>query len=568
MGKSVYDLNLRVTFYARVSSSTEEQHNSLKNQIAYFKEFISKQPNWTFVDGYIDHGISGLDTKHREQFNNMIEDGTHGKFDLILTKEISRFARSTIDSIFYTSELLKHGVGVLFQNDNINTLYSDSELRLTIMSSIAQEESRKLSDRVKWGHKRAINSGRVLGNERIWGYYKEDGKLTINEEEATMVRLIFDLYAGGKGIRLVTDELNRLGYVNHNGKPFSFSTIRGILGNIKYKGYYCGNKVTTVDFRTKEKKHLDRADWITYKDIEGVPPIVSEETWDTANQILSQRSQKMSAKDKTSYQNKFLYSGKIICNEHNVSYWHNVFKYDDCEKEIWQCKKYRKHGKAACSSPAIYTHELNEILRNILHELFSNKTTYMTKIMAVYEKIIDGINYDNDIKQALGKIEQVKKKKEKLLDLSLNDMISNLEFKNRNDEYNLQIKDFEDQIEKYNKLNLSKYNNKDKLIQLKNALDIKVDFSKKLNEDVANILLERIEVFGGTENKIDLNIVLKSGVEVPSIYVRSDKKDMRLLHSIHMISNKRMCNFERNVNNIMQKSNTIHFNVNVFLNIA
>ena len=151
--KSIYDIPLRVTFYARVSSETDEQLNSLDNQITYYEDFIKKNRAWTFVPGYVDEGLSGISTKKRKHFNEMIDDAKNGTFDLIITKEISRFARNTLDSLQYTRELLSLGVGVFFQNDNINTLNEDAEFRLTIMTSIAQDELRKLSARVKFGHR-------------------------------------------------------------------------------------------------------------------------------------------------------------------------------------------------------------------------------------------------------------------------------------------------------------------------------------------------------------------------------------------------------------------------------
>ena len=190
-GKTIYDFPLRVTYYARVSTLSEEQENSIENQIAYFDELIRRNNNWTFVRGYVDR-VRGESTKNRANFNQMIDDAKIGLFDLVLTKEISRFARDTVDSITKTRELLRSNVGVYFINDNINTLDTDSELRLTIMSSIAADEVRKLSERVRFGHKQAIKNGNVLGNSRIFGYDKQDCKLTINEKEAEMVKLIFD----------------------------------------------------------------------------------------------------------------------------------------------------------------------------------------------------------------------------------------------------------------------------------------------------------------------------------------------------------------------------------------
>ena len=220
--KSLYDIPLRVTFYARVSSESDEQLNSLGNQIQYYETMIRKNTAWTFVPGYIDEGLSGISTKHRENFNRMIDDASADQFDLILTKEISRFARNTLDSIQYTRQLLNHGVGVFFQNDNINTFDEDSELRLSIMSSIAQDELRKLSSRVKFGHQQAIKNNVVLGNNRIFGYRKDKKRLVIDEEQAPMVRELFQLYASDQySMKQIETLFWEKGYRNLNGKKIA-----------------------------------------------------------------------------------------------------------------------------------------------------------------------------------------------------------------------------------------------------------------------------------------------------------------------------------------------------------
>ena len=166
-GKSIYDLPLRVTYYARVSTDKDEQLHSLAAQVRYYTEYIQRNPRWVFVEGYVDEGISGTTVGKRENFLRMVQDAEAGHFDFILTKEISRFSRNTLDSIKYTQDLLRYGVGVLFESDNINTLMPDAELRLTLMSSIAQDEVRKISERVKFGFKRAIENGVVLGNNKM-----------------------------------------------------------------------------------------------------------------------------------------------------------------------------------------------------------------------------------------------------------------------------------------------------------------------------------------------------------------------------------------------------------------
>ena len=186
-GVRLVDLPLVVAFYARVSTDEEVQLHSLSSQIGYYDHMIKTNPNWTFFRGYWDEGISGTSVRRREQFAEMIRDGYEHKFDLIITKEISRFARNTMDSLQYTRELLKRGVGVYFESDGVLTLEPDSEFRLTIMSSVAQEESRKTSERVRRGNRISVENHVVLGSNRIYGFDKDKGKLTINEQEAAMI---------------------------------------------------------------------------------------------------------------------------------------------------------------------------------------------------------------------------------------------------------------------------------------------------------------------------------------------------------------------------------------------
>lgn len=255
--KSIRDIPLRVTFYARVSSERDEQLNSLKNQTEYYEEYIKSNSKWMYVKGYIDEGISGISTNKRENFHKMIDDGLSGKFDYIVTKEISRFVRNTLDSIGYTRKLLSNGVAVFFQNDNINTLDEDSEFRLTIMAGVAQDEVRKLSSRVRFVHKQAIKNGVVLGNSHIYGYDKEKGRLIINEYEAKMIRFIFEKYTEGvMTTPKIEKALYEMGYRNYKGGKISRGVIQHIITNPKYKAYYVGNKVKIVDMFTKKQKFL------------------------------------------------------------------------------------------------------------------------------------------------------------------------------------------------------------------------------------------------------------------------------------------------------------------------
>src|SRR5574344_1505491 len=212
-GISIYDMELNVADYGRVSTLKMEQLNSLNNQHNYFSEMISGINNWHHVDSYIDEGISGTQVKKRDRFLQMIEDAKNGKIDLIVTKEISRFARNTVDSIEYTQLLLNYGVAVYFISDNINTINSDSEFRLTLMASMAQDEVRKLSERVKFGIKRSIKE-RKVGGGSLYGYTKNNCKLIINKREAEAVEILFSLYSSGQyGFKKIGEELASKGYL-------------------------------------------------------------------------------------------------------------------------------------------------------------------------------------------------------------------------------------------------------------------------------------------------------------------------------------------------------------------
>lgn len=285
-GENIYDLNLRVCYYARVSTDQELQATSIVNQRDYFTKFIESIPNWKFVCGYVDEGVSGKSINRRENFLRMIEDAKRRMFDLVLTKSVSRFARNTIDSINYTNILLDSGVGVIFINDNINTFSYDSEFRLTLMASIAQDELRKLSGSVKFGLRQSINRGVVLGNNNILGYKKDKGSLVIVKDEAMVVREIFRLF--DEGLHNYSEIARRIN--KEYGSKFNSSSIKRILTNYKYKGFYCGKKSEVIDYKRGNRRYIDEGDWVIYRDYERVPLIVDEELWNRVNKVIEEKN--------------------------------------------------------------------------------------------------------------------------------------------------------------------------------------------------------------------------------------------------------------------------------------
>lgn len=429
--KSIYDLPLRVTFYARVSSESDEQLNSLGNQISYYKDLIGKNGSWTYVDGYIDEGLSAATTKKRENFHRMVEDGRAGKFDLIITKEITRFARNTLDSIQYTRDLLAAGVGVFFQNDNINTLDEDSELRLTIMSGIAQDELRKLSSRVKFGHQQAIKNSVVLGNNRIFGYRKDRGRLVVDEDEAVMVRELFELYATGTySIKQIETIFWEKGYRNHNGKKIAHTTMSGMISNPKYKGYYVGNKVKVIDLFTKKQKFLPPEEWVMFKDESGeiVPALVDEETWDKANEVLKKRSEDVKNRQGICNHANLL-TGKLYCTCCGTAYYRRDSVDRSGKKNSkWVCSGKIKNGADSCASIAIYEDELKPLLFEVFRETEADAEALVEEYIEMYKSLEDEGEAGKKLDALRRQIELAEKKKSKLLGYNAAGELSDRDF--------------------------------------------------------------------------------------------------------------------------------------------
>ena len=520
MGRSFYDLPLRVTFYARVSTDQDEQINSLENQVQYYTELIQSKPNWKFVPGYVDEGISGGSTKKRDNFNRMIRDAKAGRFDFIITKEISRFSRSTLDSIKYTQELLDYNVGVFFQNDNINTLDTDSEFRLVIMAGVAQDEIRKLSERLKFGFRQAIKNGHVLGNDKLYGYDKKDCVLTVNEKEAEIIRIIFDLYGNQRlGTRTISKRLMELGYTSREGNAFNTLTIRHILENPKYKGWYCGNKSQSVDYRTKRNILLDESEWVTYPD-PSIPAIVPEELWNRANALYKRRREEMKSHSSgISFHNRYPYSAKIYCEEHGTTFHRQVIQTKKGQQEVWQCKVYRSHGRGACSAPQIRSSDLDVILSDIFKELVRDKEKIIDSLVTVLTNIPKEMDYGKLRCQVENEMEDLERKKNRLLDLSIAGALTVEEFKERNDAFNAQILACQGKLTAIRQEEENQSSEELDIPAIRQALDQALSFTGDIDTALVATILDRVVVKKeSTKDDIHLDIFLKLGSTYEAVY--------------------------------------------------
>lgn len=513
MGMPLTSMKLRVTDYARVSTDHLEQKKSLKNQVEHFEQYIKENPNWTYIEGYVDDGITGTSDIKRDNFMKMIEDARNAKFDLIVTKEISRFSRNTLDSIKYTRELLSFGVAVLFVNDNINTAMPDSELRLTIMASMAQDEIRRLSERVKFGMNRAIERGEILGNDMFYGYKKnkDTGVLNIIEDEAKVVRKIYELYAIKKmSLSKISKLLNSEELKTRQNKKWCISTISRMIENPKYKGYYCARKSEIIDYMTKKIKYFEKDDWIIYEDKIRIPPIIDEDLWERANTRLTTRKKSFRKReeDKSIYKDRYVYSAKLYCAQHNTIFYRREFRKN--KKDItWVCSKYLKNGKATCDSPNIRESELDSIFKDLISKLQIDSKDIIEMLMGYYKHLEIDTGINEKIKYLEKKINDIYIKKDKLLELSIGGSLSNEEFCERNTLLNDKINQLTKKLNKIqcNKDKLKSTN--DKIKELENILNTKVNSKSTINK-IISFLLDHIVVSKICDDKknMSLNIFL------------------------------------------------------------
>ncbi len=476
--RKIQNMKKRVAAYCRVSTDNDDQANSFESQQRYFRQYIERKPDWELYAIFADEGISGTNTKKRKEFNRMIACAKNGDFDLIITKEISRFARNTLDSIFYTRDLKKHGVGVIFLNDNINTLDGDAELRLAIMSSIAQEESRKTSERVKWGQKRQMERGVVFGRSML-GYDVKGGKMTINEDGAKIVRLIFRKFVDeGKGTHVIARELREEGISPMRVKEWSNTVILRVIRNEKYCGDLVQKKTYTPDFLSHEKKvNLGQEEFVILKDHH--EPIISRELFDKANRILDAKS--LSQEGKAKHSNRYPFSGKIKCGRCGASY---VARYktrkDGSQYKAWRCFEGAKHGgphidkagnQVGCSGTSIRNEEAIHIMYLVCKQLTIDRQKIADNLIKTIQKVISLDMTGADTNTLEDKIEAAQKKRTDLIDLYTSGDIDRDEFTALRAKYDAEINSLKSMVESMEKQQVVIAKQEERMEDIKNAVD-------------------------------------------------------------------------------------------------
>ena len=376
----------KVAGYARVSTDHDDQFSSYEAQIDYYTNYIKGRDDWEFVEVYTDEGITGTSTKHREGFKQMIADALDGKIDLIVTKSVSRFARNTVDSLTTIRQLKEAGVEVYFEKENIWTFDGKGELLLTIMSSLAQEESRSISENCTWGQRKRFADGKVsVPFQRFLGYDRgPDGNLVVNRAQAVIVKRIYSLFLQGMTYHGIADTLTKDGIPTPGGKKkWSISTVKSILSNEKYKGDALLQKSYTVDFLTKKTK-VNEGEIPQYYVEDNHEAIIDPEVFEMVQREMVKRG-----KGKKYHSGVHAFSTKIKCGECGSWYgskvWHSNTKY---RKTIWQCN-HKCQGGCKCQTPHLQESVIQQRFQAAVQELLQKRKAVLENCQVMLELLTD-----------------------------------------------------------------------------------------------------------------------------------------------------------------------------------
>lgn len=391
----------RTAAYARVSTDSEEQLTSYSAQVDYYTNYIKSRDDWDFVSVYTDEGITGTNTKHREGFKRMVADALAGKIDLIVTKSVSRFARNTVDSLTTVRQLKEKGVEIYFEKENIWTLDSKGELLITIMSSLAQEESRSISENCTWGQRKRFADGKVtVPFKRFLGYDRgPDGNLVLNKDEAVIIRRIYSMFLQGMTPHGIAARLTADGIKSPGGKDkWNAGAVRSILTNEKYKGDALLQKSYTVDFLTKKKK-VNEGEIPQYYVEGNHEAIIQPEVFELVQRELARRK---GSTGKPS--GVHIYSSKIKCGQCGSWYgskvWHSKTKYRKC---VWRCNR-KFDNEHHCTTPHFTEAEIQAMFIVVVNQLISQKESIIAALEASLETAFDTTALEVELTEVQGEI--------------------------------------------------------------------------------------------------------------------------------------------------------------------
>ena len=564
----VLNRKLRVAAYARVSTMGAEQLNSYESQKKYYYEKINNNPEWRYVDIYADEGISGTTDYRRASFMKMIQDALSGKIDLILTKSISRFGRNTMDVLKNVRLLRDNNVAVLFEENNLNTLDTKtSEMLLTTLSAVAQQESENISEHVKLGLQMKMNRGELIGFNRCYGYRNENDKLVIIDEEAEVVKFIFDKYCDGHGANGIAKMLTEQGIKSPKGNnKWNDSTIRGILRNEKYKGDVLQGKTYTADpLSHKRYKNLGEADQFYVS--EHHEPIISPEKFDMVQEILKERcGARANGRRIGNVGRKFAFSSRIRCGFCGNCFTRRTVVGKDREKiPSWSCISFAKNGKENCTDSKTIREEMIKEAFVDSYKLLSSNTNFETEeFLNLMHDTMNENSRQDELEKFKKEFVDIKSKKSKLIDLMVEDKISENDYNEKVEKYNRKLEILENKIEQLKLLAEDNKSISDGLKKVKELLDSK-DIMEGFDQEIFNAIVDYVIVGGYDENGVIdpylIRLILKRefDLSVPKdvpdeVIIQNNKIDLNSNNVlVDFINTRKYFSYERDENGKLYK---------------
>ena len=545
----------KVAIYARVSTEHEAQLSALENQKEWYTPLITQHPEWEIVRMYIDEGITGTSAQKRPQFMKMIEDAEEGKFNLIITREVARFARNTVDTLQYTRRLKTKGVEVFFINDNIKTFDGDGELRLTIMATLAQDESRKTSIRVKCGQQTSMNKGVFYGSGNILGYDRVGKDMVINPDQAKTVRMIFDWYLEGEGIRSIKFKLEQAGRLTAMGKlKWYESNISKVLQNSFYCGIITYHKEYTPDYL--EQKKVKNFGEIEFTRIKGShEPIISEEEFEKVQKIMDNKRKELTntgaGKRRTvgEKQPGDVWTEILVCecgHKFNRKVWHKL------ENDIqygYQCYSSIRTGTLTtrtrkglsidniCKVPMIAGWKLQMMVKQIFREYLDNTSEILALAESMLERHIDDEECETDntllIQQLQSEYEKLNKRMDNLIEMRADGDITReifqtkkLEIEKKIEKIQKDIKELQIQEEVVDE---ATHDEKIRILKFYLEQSVNPDALENITEDVIRAFIVKVVV---KENSFEWYLRFSPDKPPTSLYIDGNRKNVAKVSSL------------------------------------
>ncbi|WP_099204545.1 recombinase family protein [Scatolibacter rhodanostii] len=498
----------RVAAYARVSTDSEEQLTSYEAQVDYYTKYISEHPDWDFKGIYTDEGISAVNTKKREGFKQMVADGLAGEFDLLVTKSVSRFARNTVDSLNTIRQLKEKGVECFFEKENIWTFDGKGELLITIMSSLAQEESRNISQNVTWGQRKRFADGKVtIPYKQFLGYQKGgDGRPEIVESEAKIVRRIYQEYLSGITVREIARNLTSDRIPTPAGKEkWAVSTIMSILQNEKYRGDARLQKTFCTDFLTK-KMVKNEGQVPQYYVENSHPAIVSPEIFKMV-QVEIDKNRKHNTKRSSS-----CFADKVFCGECGALYgsktWNSTSKY---KRTVWQCNdKYKERGVEPCATPHVDEIALQQVFVQAINQILGDREPYISALQPLIDMLADTKEFDNEIQIFNERLSGIYAQLELMVYDNARQLQDQQEYMEHYSELSSRYEEVKNQLSECEDKKQLRLVRRDKVLQFMDTLRTREKLLIEFDEVLFRATVEKITVFSLN----DVRVMFRDGREI------------------------------------------------------